>query len=82
MNWDLSEAKNRIDDLLDRACTDGPQRINHRGRSVVVLDETEYNRLLGKKPGFIELLMSGPGLEGVDLSRDKSPMRDDRNSKS
>ena len=37
----------------------------------------DYEKLIGKKPGFKDYLMSeGPDLESVDLSRDRSSMRD------
>ena len=36
----------------------------------------DYERLGGKKPGFIEHLMSIPSSDDLDLTRDKTPMRD------
>jgi hypothetical protein len=43
---------------------------------VVVLSEEEYQRLASGRKSFLEHLRSGPGLDGVDLTRDTSPMRD------
>jgi hypothetical protein len=39
---------------------------------VRLLDE----KLTGKRPSFQEFLLSGPSFEGLDLERDRSPMRD------
>jgi len=76
MTWNLSEAKNRLSELINRVTTEGPQLITRRDERYVVLSEAEYERLLGKKPTLKELLLNGPSLEGLDLTRDKSPMRD------
>jgi hypothetical protein len=38
--------------------------------------EGEYEQLTGARPDFKEYLMAGPGLDGVDLSRDQSLGRD------
>jgi hypothetical protein len=36
----------------------------------------DYEKLTGKKPGFKEFLMgNGPTFRGLDLTRDRSPMR-------
>ena len=42
----------------------------------MILAEEEYDRLTGEKLGLLDFLISGPGLDGVDLERDRSPMRD------
>jgi antitoxin Phd len=42
----------------------------------VLVAEAEYERLTGKRPGFIDFLLNGPDLSGVDLTRDQSPMRE------
>jgi prevent-host-death family protein len=78
MDWQLAEAKNKFSEVVTRALNEGPQRVHRRGQTVVILAGDEYDRLTGKKdkPDFIEFLMSGPGFEGVDLERDRSPMRD------
>lgn len=78
MTWQLAEAKNKFSEVVTRALAEGPQRVSRRGQTVVILAEDEYDRLSnkGEKPNFIEYLMSGPGFDGVDLERDRSPMRD------
>ena len=76
MNWKLAEAKNKLSEVVKRALTEGPQRILRRDGAVVLLAEAEYDRLTGRRPGMKRLLLGGPGLEGVDLERDRSEMRD------
>ncbi len=78
MTWQLAEAKNKFSEVFTRALSEGPQFVTRRNEEVVILAREEYDRLSGEKhkPNFIEFLMSGPGLEGVDLERDRSPMRD------
>ncbi len=73
--WNLADAKNRFSEVVNLALHSGPQTITRRGEKVVVIDEKSYQKLTGKKQSFIDFLASGPGLQGVDLTRDKSTMR-------
>lgn len=75
MEWTSEGARDRFGELLDRVDDDGPQVIIRDGKRYRVV------RASAPKTGtaaseFIDYLMSGPGLEDVDLSRDQSPMRD------
>ncbi len=77
MEWQLADAKNRFSELVNRALSKGPQVVRRRDDVVVVLAQREYEKLTGKRMGFIEFLTGkGPSLEGVDLTRDRSPMRE------
>lgn len=76
MDWQLADAKNRLSEVVNRALTEGPQRIERRGDRVVVLSEAEYDRLTGKQQSLLEFLLDGPDLSDLDITRDKSPMRD------
>ena len=77
MNWRLAEAKNKFSELVNRALAEGPQRVLRRHDTVIVMALCDYERLTGKKPGFKDFLMAGdPNLEGLNLSRDRSPIRD------
>lgn len=77
MDWRLAEAKNRFSELVNRALTEGPQRVLRRDDTVIIMALRDYERLTGHKPGFKDFLMGeGPDLEGLDLSRDCSSMRD------
>jgi|GEM_PF-1027127 len=69
MDWRLGRAKNRFSELINRALTEGPQRVLRRDDAVIVMALRNYKQLIGKKPGFKDFLMGeGPDLEGVDLS--------------
>ncbi len=78
MPWQLAEARNRFSEVFSRALSEGPQFVTRRNEEVVILARDEYDRLSGEKhkPNFIEFLTSGPSFEGVDLERDRGPMRD------
>lgn len=74
--WQLAEAKNKFSEVFTRAIEEGPQAVTRRNQRVIVLSDEEYQRLQAAKPDFLTFLMNGPSLEGLDLTRDKSPMRD------
>lgn len=76
MNWNLSEAKKRLPDLVNLALTEGPQTITRQGGAVVVISAETYADLTNRRPGFKNFLLNGPSLEGLDLNRDKSTTRD------
>jgi antitoxin Phd len=74
--WRLADAKNRFSEVVNRALREGPQRVQRREDAVVVRAERDYERLRSPHPGFKEFLLLGPSFEGLDLKRDRSPMRD------
>lgn len=76
MTWNLTEAKNNLSELVNRALTEGPQRITRRNDMVIVITEAEYNHLCRQKPRFKDTLVEGPSFEGLDLTRDRSQMRE------
>jgi len=76
MEWKLAEAKNKLSEVINRVLLEGPQRVIRRDQSFIILEETEYRKLKGEQQSFTEFLMSGPALDGVDLVRDPSAMRD------
>jgi antitoxin Phd len=81
MEWRLAEAKNKFSEVVNRALVEGPQRVLRRKDAVVVIAERDYEKLTGNRPSFKEFLLgrgSGVDFEGVDLARDRSPMRDTR----
>ena len=76
MEWRLAEAKNRFSELVNRALVEGPQRVRRRDDAVVVVAERDYEKLTGTRPSFKKFLLGrGPSLEGLDLKRDRSPVR-------
>jgi len=76
MELQMAEAKNRFSEVLNLASSQGPQRVRRRSDAFMVVTEEEWERMIGKRPGFKEYLTTGPSLEGLDLARDPSPMRD------
>jgi len=77
MEWQLADAKNRFSELVNRALSEGPQRVRRRGDTVMVVAQRDYEKLTGTRPGFKEFLMGeGPSLDGVNITRDRAPMRD------
>lgn len=76
MTWNLADAKNRLSEVVNLALTEGPQTITRRNDTVVLISGEKYAELTGQRQSFKDFLMSGPSFEGLDLERDKSPMRD------
>lgn len=76
MAWQLAEAKNKLSEVFTKTIEEGPQIVTRRNQEIVLISKDEYQRLTGERPGFLDTLLSGPSLEDLDLSRDKSPMRD------
>jgi len=77
MEWKLAEAKNKFSELVNRALSEGPQRVQRRSDAVFVVSQDEFARLSGKRPSFKAFLkQKGPSLEGLDMARDKSSLRD------
>jgi antitoxin Phd len=76
VTWNLAEAKNRLTEVVNLALKEGPQTITRRNDTVVVISADQYAELTGAKPDFKEFLFQGVGLDGLDLTRDRSPSRD------
>lgn len=75
MIWQLAEAKNRLSEVVNRALEEGPQRITRRGDAVVLMSESQYQQVMGERQSFAQYLCSAPSLDGLDLQRDETPMR-------
>ena len=76
MSWRLANAKNRFSELVNRALRGEPQVVLRRRDAVVVVAQRDYQRLTGERMSFKQFLLGkGPSLRGLDLRRDKSPMR-------
>ena len=76
MPWRLADAKNRFSEVVNRALGGNPQVVLRRRDAVVVVAQRDYEKLTGKRLSFKQFLLGkGPSLEGLNLERDKSPMR-------
>jgi prevent-host-death family protein len=72
--WPVQEARNELRNVIDSALDQGPQRITRHGkRAVIVVSEEEWNRRLGSRPSFGDLLTACP-LEAKDF-RPRRPAR-------
>lgn len=76
MKWQLAEAKNKLSEVVNRALEQGPQRITRRGQVVVVLSEEEFQRLTKGSQDLKSYLLKVPDMRGLDMRRDKAPMRE------
>lgn len=76
MEWDATDAGKRFGELVTKALTEGRQRVESREGTVVIISEEELARIEGKKRSFKGFLLNIPDMEGVDISRDKRPLRD------
>ena len=66
-----------LDDILDRVEAEGAQPLELSGRRrMIILPEEQFRLLKERKPTFKEFLLSMPSLEGIDLTRDRTPARD------
>ncbi len=74
--WLLADAKNKLTQVVNMALIE-PQTIKRRNDTVVILSATEYHRLIGKQTSFKTHLLSPPhSVSDLDLSRDKTPIRE------
>jgi prevent-host-death family protein len=78
--WQLRDAKARLSEVINRAHTEGPQRVTVRGaREVVIVAAEEFRRLKGEVTGqtLVDALASSP-LRDVDIERlpTNAPVRD------
>jgi antitoxin Phd len=69
MDWRLADAKNRFSELFTHALTLGPQRVRRFKDAVIILSESGYERITGRRPSFKDYLIQGEPFEGLDLSR-------------
>jgi antitoxin Phd len=77
--WQLQEAKNKLSKVVDEAIRCGPQVITRHGVEVaIVLSLDEYRRLASSQEKLADFFRHSPLAEvDIDLSRDKSPVRED-----
>jgi len=77
MSWALADAKNRFSEVVRLAISTGPQEITRRGEKIFVVSEKDFRKLNNEHIDFKQfLLKETPDLEGLDIRRDQSPMRD------
>ena len=69
--WQVQEAKARFSEVIEKACTEGPQIITRHGAErAVVLSIDEYRALVSGEPDFKAHLFGGPKFDDFTVSRD------------
>ena len=69
--WQIQEAKTRFSELIDRACTEGPQTITRHGTDrAVMLSIADYRSLASSRPDFKAHLLGGPKVDDFSVDRD------------
>jgi prevent-host-death family protein len=59
-DWQLQDAKNRLSEVVKRACNVGPQTVTvHGRRAAVVVSADAYDRLARSRKPFKEYLLEG-----------------------
>jgi hypothetical protein len=78
MIWTMEEAKERFEELVEKARTEGPQRVRTTDGAVFSVGEVDQAKANGgeSKESIIDYFLNGPSFEGVDLTRDKDLGRD------
>lgn len=78
MIWQLQEAKNELDQVIQEARVSGPQTITVQGKeAAVVLSAEDYRRLTEKKNSLVSFFQSSPWAEvEIDLTRSRETGRD------
>jgi len=78
MIWQLQEAKNKLDQVIQKARASGPQTIAVQGKeAAVVLSAEDYRRLTEKKNSLVSFFQSSPWAEvEIDLTRSRETGRD------
>lgn len=77
-NWSVADAKAHFSELIEQACTQGPQTITKRGRKAAVLVSVEeWERKTKRKGTLSEFFASSPLRDsGIEIER-----RDERPGK-
>lgn len=71
--WQLQDAKNRLSEVVRKACAEGPQVITLRGDdAVVVVAADEYQKLSRKPKGSLVDFFHRSPLAGVELEVKRS----------
>lgn len=80
--WQLQEAKNKFSEVVEEAVRHGPQIITRRGvETAIVLSYEAYRKLLQQQKQLSVFFRESPLVDvadDLDLTRDKSPVREDR----
>jgi prevent-host-death family protein len=73
--WTIPEAKSKLDELIDLACSHGPQMITRRGRTAAVVVAAEEWEPKAKRAGNLAEFFAASPLRGsgLEVPRAKEP---------
>jgi prevent-host-death family protein len=75
--WQIQEARRRLVQLIDTACTNGPQIITLDGADhAVVLSIEEFRSLTAHRPSLKDYLLGGPKVDDFEIELDRDAARD------
>jgi hypothetical protein len=72
----MDEASERFKELIDRAISDGPQRVIRDDDTLVIEVKVIERETWHGARSLREMILNGPDLSDLDLSRDQTPSRD------
>ena len=77
--WQLQEAKQKLSKVVDAALSQGPQIITRHGKEVVIIIGYErFKRMTSSEQKLSDFFRNSPlAGEELDLTRDKSAIRDE-----
>jgi len=75
--WSVAEAKAKFSEVVERATTDGPQRVTKNGRdAVVVVSAAEWDRRDVMKGSVLDVLQQAQLEDGeLEIERHREPLR-------
>lgn len=74
--WQLNEAKTRLSEVIESACSEGPQIITRHGTErAVILSIPEYRSLAAHKPNLKDHLLGGPKVDNFTIKRSRDTGR-------
>jgi len=77
--WQLQEAKQKLSKVVDAALDQGPQIITRHGKEVVIVIGYErFRKMIAPDQKLSDFFLNSPLVdEELDLTRDKSAIRDE-----
>jgi prevent-host-death family protein len=77
-SWSLAEAKAKFSEVVERARSEGPQRVTRNGKPAVVVSEADWEEACGQRKSFIEALLDPAARVLTDEEADTLVARDRR----
>ena len=72
----MSDAKNRLTEVINLALSEGPQEITRRGDRLYLVKAEDFEAQQKPKLSFKEHLLNMPKCEELDLERQRDTMRE------